>query len=43
MNNNIYKFKSKYGKIPYHLVELITEIKEDGNISVRGERVEAEG
>ena len=32
----------KYSRTPYHLVELITEIREDGTILTRGERVEVE-
>ncbi len=31
----------KYNRTPYHLVELITEVKEDGTLITRGERVEA--
>ena len=31
----------KYNKTPYHLVELITDVKEDGTLITRGERVEA--
>ena len=31
----------KYNKTPYHLVELITDVKEDGTLVTRGERVEA--
>ena len=31
----------KYNKTPYHLVELITDIREDGTLVTRGERVEA--
>ena len=30
----------KYSRTPYHLVELITDIQEDGTILTRGERVE---
>ena len=32
----------KYNRTPYHLVELITEVKEDGTLVTRGERVEVE-
>ena len=32
----------KYNRTPYHLVELITEVKEDGTLMTRGERVEVE-
>ena len=31
----------KYNRTPYHLVELITEVKEDGTLVTRGERMEA--
>ena len=31
----------KYSRTPYHLVELITEIHDDGTIETRGERMEA--
>ena len=30
----------KYSKTPYHLVELITDIKDDGSITVKEEREE---
>lgn len=32
----------KYSRTPWHLVELITEVKEDGTIRTRGERAEVE-
>ena len=31
----------KYNKTPYHLVELITEVTEDGHLYTKGERMEA--
>lgn len=31
----------KYNRTPYHLVELITNVNEDGTLMTRGERVEA--
>ena len=31
----------KYNRTPYHLVELITEVREDGTLVTRGERMEA--
>ena len=31
----------KYNKTPYHLVELITEVTEDGRLYTKGERMEA--
>ena len=30
----------KYNRTPYHLVELITEVREDGTLVTRGERME---
>ena len=32
----------KYSRTPYHLVELITDINQDGSIRVRGERAEVQ-
>ena len=31
----------KYNRTPYHLVELITDVREDGTLITRGERMEA--
>ena len=31
----------KYNRTPYHLVELITEVTEDGWLYTKGERMEA--
>ena len=35
------KLAKKYNKTPYHLVELITEVTEDGWLYTKGERMEA--
>ena len=32
----------KYSRTPYHLVELVTQINNDGTIETRGERAEVE-
>jgi DNA polymerase-3 subunit alpha len=32
----------KYNRTPYHLVELITEVNEDGTLVTRGERMEVD-
>ena len=39
--NGAMALAKKYKNTPHHLVELITDIREDGTILTRGERAEA--